>query len=194
MLTFEQARGAAGLGGTVYDRARHRVVEGNHWIASVRQHARDNGVFGWDKLFLYHHLLADTFVLAMWATKPGASDLPAVMLELMALAGPPGHTIYNGRKLGPPPDMDRVLRRLAPASLHAREFRRREDEEQSKRAREAGANLELRARVAHGLEPGAAELVLSGAIPVDSREDDIESSIRTGKRPTILVNGNKNGQ
>ena len=112
------------MGGTFYDPVRHEIVESNLWLSAVRKAAISNGVENAENLFLYHHRLADTFVLAMWVHKPG-SDRPARMLELLVTHGPPGHEKYHGVAFDTP-TIQEVVDRLAPAGVHAAKLRKNE--------------------------------------------------------------------
>lgn len=177
-ISFAQAAAAHAMGGTFYDPARHELIEDNMWVAACVSAARANGVKGAENLFLYHHRLADTFVLAMWTRKPGSGS-PPHMLELLVCGGPPGHEKYKGRAFDTPKISD-VVERLAPAGVHAEKFRRAEEAEQDRLTREQVADHEAREKLAAGMErhdKGTADLIRAGGVPVAAGDDDIGASM-----------------
>lgn len=198
MPTFEQLQKAQKNGGTIYDPNRHKLIQTNDWVTSIRKAAEMNGIRGWERINLYHHQIADTFVLFMWQTAPGETTDVPVMLELLVLAGPPGHTTYNSvnrglLKLGPTPDMDYVLRRLAPASAHAAAFRKRQEAEDNAANHKIHADNEARETVAREVgrhNDAAAAAIRGGAIPIasgDEHDDTILRNLPTGRRHSVLV-------
>jgi hypothetical protein len=198
-LTFEQLQQAQACGGTVFDPNRHVVLPTCDWITSVKSAAKMNGIRGHDRLFLYHHQLADTFVFAMWQVAPGETGGAPTMLELMVFAGPPGHSTYNGMKLGPAPDMERVLKRLAPASVHAAAYRKQQDEAEAAANKKVHEDAEARDKVARVIgkhNEAAARAIMGGMIPVASGDDHDDTYLRNipmGRKHAALIDGNKKG-
>lgn len=169
---------AQAMGGTFYDPARHELIDSNLWVSAVRKAAIANAVENAENLFLYHHRLADTFVLAMWVHKPG-SDYPARMLELLVTHGPPGHEKYGGVAFDTP-TIGEVVDRLAPAGVHALKFRKQEEAERARVDKEFVADFEARDRAASAMErhdKGAADLIRSGAVPIAAGDDNLGDTL-----------------
>lgn len=179
-ITFEQAMLAQKMGGTFYDPARHEIIETNAWAAACRRTAMDQGIANAENLFLYHHKLAGTFVLAMWVHKPGNGEgKPAKMLELLVTHGPPGCEEWKGAAFDTP-TIDEVVERLQPAGVHAKKFRDNEDYEAAKLKSEQMADIEARAEAAHAMkrhDSGAAALIASGDVPIAAGDDDMGSTL-----------------
>tara|TARA_R100001086_G_scaffold249766_1_gene190784 strand:+ start:194 stop:739 length:546 start_codon:yes stop_codon:yes gene_type:complete len=85
----------------------HEVLPDSDWILWARRFS------GIDDLFVYHHKVADTFVLAKWIYHP-KKDGVGILMELEAFDSPP-----NWR----PPTQDWMRERLRPAQEIAESMR-----------------------------------------------------------------------
>lgn len=123
---------------------RHTIMPDGDWLTAVRAAATREGMGEVaPRLFVYHHEMEDTFVLAFWLVGPGEGLDFLVMQELIAMDGPPGHEKYRGKFFSVKPMTD-VLASLRPSgealalvrkTCEDHEDRLRRQEERNKIAR-----------------------------------------------------------
>ena len=85
--------------GILMDPSRHRILADCDWVAWIKRWS------GRDDVFMYRHLEAESFVLAVWVI-PGK-----VATELMVFDAPPDHYLQ------PLPTREDLDRRFRPADL-----------------------------------------------------------------------------
>jgi len=129
-ITFDARAHAAGMGLVLGE--DHEILPDSEWVLWARRFS------GIDDLFVYHHKIAETFVLSKWIYHPKRDGIGIVM-ELEAFPTPPNWH---------PPTQDWLRNRLRPAQEMAESMKKGiRDRAKAKRSMERD-NIEEKHRVA----------------------------------------------
>lgn len=109
--------------GILMDPERHRILPDGEWVRWIKRWS------GRDDVFMYRHLEAESFVLAVWVIRG------KVATELMTFDAPPDHFLV------PLPSRQDLERRFRPADEEVRQMKRdmREMAQARKKSRQEAA-------------------------------------------------------
>lgn len=91
MPSFNELGLIGKLGGTLFNPERHELMEEGDWLMGFKRRMAENGYLALvPRMFLYHHKMEDTIVLAFWRVSKEDHQGFQVMQELWAMKCLPG--------------------------------------------------------------------------------------------------------